>query len=368
MAASGRGRPASGRIAALRWAYAALAVVLMLATVNHTAGAATPGDDEAPESEAEPRGSDEADRPPAGEEPFGNSRLGVGETLLPGESLVSPNGRYWLILGHHGELRLYDSERAPTGDGSSLRRYANPAPVHCGDGPPEDLSAPRETQSACGPYWPGLVDGLQTLWASGTPGDSDRILVMQPDGNLVLYELPVRPFQSLWHSRTHGWSGASLTVRDNGTATIGFDDGRVIWKAGAAAIDSGLAGVKHIVYERGAQRVTLIEADGSVFDTYPVSGKADSPSPGTYSVYSKSPKAWSYVGGITMDHMVRFARSPRGGRIGFHSIPTDSRGVPLQTEAELGQFRSAGCVRQRDDKAAQLYGWAPLGTPVVVLA
>ena len=30
--------------------------------------------------------------------------------------------------------------------------------------------------------------------------------------------------------------------------------------------------------------------------------------------------------------------------------------------------RSAGCVRQRNDKAAQLYEWAPIGTPVAVVA
>ena len=30
--------------------------------------------------------------------------------------------------------------------------------------------------------------------------------------------------------------------------------------------------------------------------------------------------------------------------------------------------RSAGCVRQRNDKAAQLYEWAPIGTPVAVIA
>ena len=38
---------------------------------------------------------------------------------------------------------------------------------------------------------------------------------MQPDGNLVLYELPVTPFDALWHSRTYGWPGAFLTVRDH---------------------------------------------------------------------------------------------------------------------------------------------------------
>jgi lipoprotein-anchoring transpeptidase ErfK/SrfK len=36
----------------------------------------------------------------------------------------------------------------------------------------------------------------------------------------------------------------------------------------------------------------------------------------------------------------------------------------MQTEAELGYYRSGGCVRQADDKAAALYDWAPIGTTV----
>jgi hypothetical protein len=68
-----------------------------------------------------------------------------------------------------------------------------------------------------------------------------------------------------------------------------------------------------------------------------------------------------------MDNMVRFARG-RTLAIGFHAIPVYADGRPLQTEAELGLFRSSGCVRQRADKAKQLYDWAPIGTPVVVTA
>lgn len=71
--------------------------------------------------------------------------------------------------------------------------------------------------------------------------------------------------------------------------------------------------------------------------------------------------------GITMEYMVRFAHG-RSLAIGFHSIPVYASGRPLQTEAELGQYRSAGCVRQRLPQAAQLYGWADVGTTVVVLA
>ncbi len=123
---------------------------------------------------------------------------------------------------------------------------------------------------------------------------------------------------------------------------------------------------RRIVYDNSAQRVWLVEVDGAVYDSYPVSGRRRTPNPGVYAVFSKSPKAWAGHGGITMNHMVRFARG-RSLAIGFHSIPTRSGGSPLQTLALLGTYQSAGCVRQSGDKAQLLYQWAGLGTTVVVL-
>ena len=243
-----------------------------------------------------------------------------GESLSPGESISSPSGQYQLILQHDGNLVLYDT--------------SGPTP----------------------------------LWDSRTVGRSDRTLIMQPDGNLVLYELPVTPFDALWHSRTYDWPGAFLTVHDDGTMTIGHSDGRVLWTAGASTPDVGLAGAKHVVYGVSDQRVWLVGADGSLVDTYLVSGRVGTPAPGRYRVFSKSVYAWSFTPGVTMKHMVRFARGQSGAAIGFHSIPNDPHAVPIQTEDELGQFRSAGCIRQRNDKAAQLYEWAPIGTPVAVIA
>ena len=70
--------------------------------------------------------------------------------------------------------------------------------------------------------------------------------------------------------------------------------------------DVGLGGTAHIVYDRSAQRVWLIEADGTLLDTYPVSGRAINPLPGRYSVFSKSPLAGTSDGAVTMAHMVRF--------------------------------------------------------------
>ena len=69
-----------------------------------------------------------------------------------------------------------------------------------------------------------------------------------------------------------------------------------------------------------------------------------------------------------MECMVRFVKRLPARSIGFHTIPVTRAGTPVQTVDELGQFRSSGCVRQRTDKAEQLFDWTPVGTPVVVLA
>lgn len=120
---------------------------------------------------------------------------------------------------------------------------------------------------------------------------------------------------------------------------------------------------RRVVYSVGQQRVWWVEADGRVVNTYLVSGRAGTPGPGVYRVYSKSRFASS--GSARMEYMIRFARG-RNLAIGFHSIPT-SRGRPLQSEAQLGTYRSHGCVRQRMSDAVGLWNWAPEGTRVDVV-
>jgi hypothetical protein len=123
---------------------------------------------------------------------------------------------------------------------------------------------------------------------------------------------------------------------------------------------------RRIVYANSEQRVWLVESDGTVVDTYLVSGKQGVPAPGGYEVFSKSETAFAGHDDITMTHMVRFAHG-RTLDIGFHVIPNDGSGRPIQTEEELGEYRSAGCVRQSPGHAAALYQWAEIGTPVIVL-
>jgi hypothetical protein len=93
--------------------------------------------------------------------------LPMGETLLPGERLVSPNGLYSLRMQPGGSLAEYTAGRG--------------------------------------------------LWANGTDGAGDRV-VMQSDGNLVVYSPTNQP---VWSSRTGGRSGTfDLTLSDSGDVVL----------------------------------------------------------------------------------------------------------------------------------------------------
>lgn len=121
---------------------------------------------------------------------------------------------------------------------------------------------------------------------------------------------------------------------------------------------------RRVVYSNSRQRVWLVESDGYVIRSYLVSGRAGMPSAGTYQVFSKSRYATS--GSVSMEWMVRFARGPTLA-IGFHAIPVNRYGQPIQSERLLGTYQSSGCVRQARRDAAFLWDWAPVGTKVVVL-
>lgn len=127
--------------------------------------------------------------------------------------------------------------------------------------------------------------------------------------------------------------------------------------------DSGSG--RRIVYAVSQQRVWIVESDDTVSGSWLVSGKEGTPRPGTYSIYSRS--RWARSGNVRMEFMLRFVRTS-GLPIGFHAIPVDRNGRPVQSEEELGQPRSRGCVRQRRSDAEHLWNWAPDGTTVRVTA
>ena len=131
---------------------------------------------------------------------------------------------------------------------------------------------------------------------------------------------------------------------------------------------AGTGAGRRVVFDESAQRVWLVRDGGSVLATYAVSGSVhDNLSPGAYEVYSRSLHATAFDYNSTMDYMVRFTQGASAA-IGFHDIPVDSDGAPLQRWSQLGTPTSSGCIRQRPRDARQMWRFAPVGTSVVVVA
>jgi len=128
---------------------------------------------------------------------------------------------------------------------------------------------------------------------------------------------------------------------------------------------------RRIVYSNSLMRIWAVDENGEVVKTHRVSGKPGVPYVGTYSVYSRSISTFSaHNPTITWHYMVRFAHTPNGGQVGFHEIPTQCVGGSchrMQTEDQLGQGLSGGCVRQSTEDAIWVWNWADVGTKVVVL-
>ena len=134
------------------------------------------------------------------------------------------------------------------------------------------------------------------------------------------------------------------------------------------ALPGGSGTGRRIVYQQSSMHLWVIDADGTIIRDYPVTGRPGWPLVGTYHVFSKAVSTASPKYGVTFGWMVRFAHG-RELSIGFHSIPRSMKtGLPIQSESSLGApIGHGGCVRQRAVDAKWLYGWAAIGTTVVVL-
>ncbi|KLR60149.1 hypothetical protein IMCC26207_110395 [Actinobacteria bacterium IMCC26207] len=123
---------------------------------------------------------------------------------------------------------------------------------------------------------------------------------------------------------------------------------------------------KRMVMSISQQRVWWVDEAGAEIRTALVSGRANTPQTGTFQVYSKTENATG-LDGSKMDYFVRFTKGPQGWAIGFHNIPRIN-GVPVQTEEQLGQTLSHGCIRQAQDDAVFTWSFLDIGSTVVVLA
>ena len=123
---------------------------------------------------------------------------------------------------------------------------------------------------------------------------------------------------------------------------------------------------RRVVFSVAGQRMWWVDEAGVVVRTNLVSGRANTPAHGTFQVYSRTEHATG-LDGSKMDYFVRFTKGSNGWAIGFHDIP-EVGGVPVQTDAQLGQALSHGCIRQGQDDALFTWDFLQVGDKVVVVA
>ncbi|MCX4247350.1 peptidoglycan DD-metalloendopeptidase family protein [Paraliomyxa miuraensis] len=70
-----------------------------------------------------------------------------------------------------------------------------------------------------------LYQGSNALWHTQTHGQPGHVAVMQGDGNFVVYTPSQQP---LWHAGTHGHPGAYLRLQDDGNLVI-YDGATPLW-------------------------------------------------------------------------------------------------------------------------------------------
>jgi lipoprotein-anchoring transpeptidase ErfK/SrfK len=147
-------------------------------------------------------------------------------------------------------------------------------------------------------------------------------------------------------------------------AILGVTIAIVVGTAGCYGKGPPVSG-KRIIYSIGQQRVVLVDESEHVIGDFRVSGNLSLPRPGLYHVIQEGKRVNGWSGNLRLPWFTRFAYGPDSD-IGFHGIPVRPDGSLVQSEAQLGQPLSAGCIRMLEWWAHFIYDWAPGGTPVEV--
>lgn len=111
-------------------------------------------------------------------------------------------------------------------------------------------------------------------------------------------------------------------------------------------------------------QVMVIFENGKALDAYRISsGKKGLETPeGQFKIENKSPRAWSPKYGLFMPNWMAILPS---GEVGIHELPVWPGGFQ-EGASHLGIPVSHGCIRLGTESARRVYGWAEIGTPVVV--
>ena len=184
-----------------------------------------------------------------------------GTRLVPGSTVASPGDEFFLVMQTDGNLVMETSSGRPLWESGTAGHRGAFAAMQA-DGNFVIYSANGRTLWSSGTEGHAgarlsvqtdgdviLEHGTEPLWCSGSKDNrlfaDERLetgwslespswlshLVMQQDGNLVLYSIGG---EVLWSSRTAGNSGASAVMQRDGNLVIRSGTGHVVWASGTS--------------------------------------------------------------------------------------------------------------------------------------
>ena len=191
-----------------------------------------------------------------------------GRTLGVGDSVDSCDGRFQLVMQGDGNLVLYQrrvgalwssgthgtgADRATMQEDGNLVVYAGGTArwssgthgrpgsvavvqsdgnlvIHASGGPAWASGSSARPTPSCGEQWLGAGEQLHA-GQSRTSCDGRFQLVMQGDGNLVLYQ---RAAPAVWSTQTHGTGAAFTAMQGDGNLVAYTAGGWPVWSSGTS--------------------------------------------------------------------------------------------------------------------------------------
>jgi hypothetical protein len=151
----------------------------------------------------------------------------------------------YLALQDDGNLVIYGGKEALWSSNTTVATAAPPpppkpaeaippAPTACGLVDANHGLGPNDEVKSCDGRFDLIMqddgnlvmyEGKTALWATGTNGKGGYAMWMQADGNLVVYTSAAAP---IWDSKTNGDDGAYLAVQNDGNVVI-YKSGKPLW-------------------------------------------------------------------------------------------------------------------------------------------
>jgi LysM repeat protein len=125
-------------------------------------------------------------------------------------------------------------------------------------------------------------------------------------------------------------------------------------------------GKKRILVSISEQHLYAYEGDKLVFSFVASTGRGGGTATGSFSILDKIPNAWSDPWGFWMPHWMGIYYAGPNLENGIHALPVLTNGQTLWG-SQLGTPITYGCVVLGADETRQLFDWANIGTPVVIV-